>query len=94
MRTTLTLEPAVAERIGRRMKAEGESMKSVVNEALREGLRVLEQRKDSKPFKFVVKPHSFGLLPGINPDKLGQFLDELDVEEYLEKARRHEKTGK
>ena len=94
MRTTLTLEPAVAERIGRRMKAEGESMKSVVNEALREGLRVLEQRKDSKPFKFVVKPHSFGTLPGIDQDKWSKFLDDLDVEEYLEKARRHENTAK
>ncbi len=51
---------------------------------------MLEQRKTDKPVKFVVKPSALGLLPGINPDKLRQFLDELDVEEYLEKARRHE----
>ena len=84
MRTTLTLDQAVAERVRQRMNSEGGTLKSVINDALREGLRVLEHGKPSPP-KFVVKPHAFGLRPGIDPDKIGQYADDLEDEEILAK---------
>jgi hypothetical protein len=85
MRTTLTLEPDVAQKLKRRMAERKLTLKDAVNQALRAGLAV-EERKPKKPFK--VKAHSFGLLPGIDPNKMNQLLDELEVEDFLAKSRR------
>ena len=59
------------------MSEEGLPLKNVINEALREGLRVLESNKKPRA-KFVVQPHDFGLRPGIDPEKISQFDEELD----------------
>lgn len=37
---------------------------------------------------FVVKPFSLGLRPGIDPNRLNQLNDELEIEEYLRKEAR------
>ncbi len=85
MRTTLTLEPDVAEKLRLRMSREKISLKRAVNEALRAGLA----QSDSKPkVKFKVEPFPAGLRPGIDPNKLGQLLDEMEVEEFLRKMSR------
>ena len=63
MRTTLTLEPAVAERINRIVAARGESMREVVNEALREGLKVIEKASSKPAPRFVVSLSLDALLP-------------------------------
>jgi hypothetical protein len=90
MRTTLTIDPPVAERIRKRMKATDDTLKSVVNEALRAGLKALEQ--DAHPpqkKRFVVKAHNFGgLLPGIDPDKIWRHVQELDDMELVAKLRK------
>ncbi|HXJ39929.1 MAG TPA: hypothetical protein VNH18_11680 [Bryobacteraceae bacterium] len=78
MRTTLTIEPAVAERIRRLLQDDTRTLKSLVNEALREGLRVIESERKTTPHRFTVEAHSFGLRPGIDPDKIGQFADDLE----------------
>jgi hypothetical protein len=52
MRTTLTLDDDVATVLERLRKARGESLKDLVNEALREGLKRLEApRRKGKPFR-------------------------------------------
>jgi hypothetical protein len=52
MRTTLTLDDDVATVLERLRKARGESLKDLVNEALREGLKRLEApRRKRKPFR-------------------------------------------
>lgn len=86
MRTTLTIEPAIGERIRRRMRETDLTLKSVINEALREGLRVLETGRRMPP-KFVVEPHDFGLRPGIDPDRIEQFADDLDDAEITAKLK-------
>jgi hypothetical protein len=88
MRTTLTIEPAIAERIRKRMAAKDLSLKQVINDALREGLRALEAEHDKKRPKFKVEPHSFKFLPGIDLNKIGQFADELEDEEIVRKMNR------
>ena len=86
MRTTLTLEPDVALKLKRRMAAKKLSLKEAVNQALRAGLAV-EDAPARAPFRVV--PHDGGgFLPGIDPNKLGQLADELEVEEFLRKYRR------
>ena len=86
MRTTLTLEPDVAREIKARMAAQKSTMKQVVNDALRRGLAAVDSAPAMKPFR--VEPHSFGLRPGIDPDKLNQLVDELEVQEYVAKMKR------
>ena len=94
MRTTLTIEPAVAERL-RKLLIEtptgiktgrgsaGPTFKGIVNEALRQGLRVMETSAKQRS-RFVVEPHNFGgLNPGIDPTKLGQSADDLENEAIL-----------
>lgn len=85
MRTTLSLDPDVALRIQERLReSQGTTMKEVVNDALRIGLK---QAKPKAAVPYRVKTVSLGLKPGLDPDKLNALLDELEVEATLEKFR-------
>ena len=83
MRTTLTIEPDVAQEIRQRMADKKLPLKRVVNDALRAGLS--KTGKKERIPRFVVKPWPLGLKPGIDHDKLGQYLDQLDTEEFIRK---------
>lgn len=86
VRTTLTLEPDVARRIEQEVKRSGRGLKAVVNDALRKGLGLAGAR--AKPPRFEVEPHSFGLKPGVDPDRINQLLDELEADESARKLDR------
>jgi len=79
MRTTLTLDPDVAERVRQQMRRTGKGLKAVVNEALRLGLGLAGKRVS--PPRFRVQPHSFGFRPGIDLDRLNQLIDDLEASE-------------
>jgi len=79
MRTTLTLEPDVAQRVRQQMRRTGRGLKAVVNEALRLGLGIREKPMRPPPFK--VQAHAFGFKPGIDLDRLNQLVDELEAAE-------------
>ena len=79
MRTTLTLDPDVAERLASEARRTGKSLKALVNDAIRLGLGLTG--KQPKAARFVVEPHAFGLRPGLDPDRMNQLIDELEVEE-------------
>ena len=52
MRTTLSLDEDVAAQLDRLRKARGGSLKALVNEALRRGLKqMLSRKRQSKPFR-------------------------------------------
>jgi len=76
MRTTLTLDPDVAERIRQETASGRVSLKQVVNEGLRRGL-MMKQATPRKPFR--VHPHRSAYQPGVDRAKLTQWVDELDV---------------
>ena len=80
MRTTLTLEPEIAERLQAEATLGKKSFKELVNSALRRGLG-LEKSVPEVPFRVV--PHSSAFLPGIDPGKLNQLADELEAAEFL-----------
>jgi hypothetical protein len=84
MRTTLTLDPDVAERLERAVQGSGKGVETMVNEALRIGLGMTEKPVVPPPFRI----HAFvaGLQPGLDPDKMNQLLDELEAGEF---ARQH-----
>jgi hypothetical protein len=86
MRTTLTLDPDVAERLASETRRTGKSLKAVVNDAIRRGLG-LSGRQPKAP-RFTVQPHAFGLRPGIDPDRLNQLIDELEVDDAARRLSR------
>ena len=61
MRTTLTIEPDVANEIAERRRATGASLKRVVNDLLRKGLRA-----EGSPLEPYRSEHSiFTFVPGL-----------------------------
>ena len=80
MRTTLTLDDDVAARLREEAARQGMPFKQVVNRAIRLGLRAAGESQERTPFR--VRPHAFGLKPGIDPTKLGQLADELETEAF------------
>ncbi len=83
MRTTLTIEPDVAIEIEKRRKAPGGSLKRVINGLLRKGLRAEAGAPTPSPYRSETFDLQFR--PGIDPLKLNQLVDELEVESFVER---------
>jgi hypothetical protein len=85
MRTTLTLEDELAERLKRLARTTGQSFKEVVNSAIRRGLSIGDgPPPGQKPFR--VEPKACGFRAGVDPTKLNQLYDELELAEQSRKA--------
>lgn len=82
MRTTLTLDDDLAEALNHTARHTGRSFKAVVNEAIRRGLAAGEQPLASKVQPFSVQPQSCGFMPGIDPLRLNQLVDQMEVERF------------
>jgi hypothetical protein len=80
MRTTVTLEPDVAERLRQIMKERNLTLKEAVDSTLRRGLGTAVE---SRPYE--VPSHALGLKPGIDSDRIIHFLDDLEDRERLKK---------
>jgi hypothetical protein len=77
MRTTLTLEADVARAVQRLCATEGRSLKSVINETLRAGLKRPSQRPRKK---FKVAPTDLGT-PLLDVSNVAGVLEILEVDE-------------
>ncbi|HXO42595.1 MAG TPA: DUF2191 domain-containing protein [Thermoanaerobaculia bacterium] len=84
MRTTLTLDTDVADRLQLVVRRSGKSLKGAVNEALRLGLGLTE--KPVEPSRFRIRAFVDGLQPAIDPEKMNRLADESEAEEL---ARKH-----
>lgn len=82
MRTTLTIDPDVAELLRQEMKAGKLPFKRVVNEKLRIGLGMHTTPK-SKPYK--VKAFESAYVSDVAQRSMNQLADELESEAYLKK---------
>ena len=82
VRTTLTLDDDLAAELNRTARLSGRSFKEVVNAVIRQGLSAGAQPSAAEHLQFVVQPQSCGLQPGIDPLRLNQLLDQLDVEQF------------
>lgn len=80
MRTTLTIDSDIAERLRQEAASGRRSLKEIVNDCLRAGfgLKEIKSRK-----KFHIQPHSSQYLPGVDRLKLNQLVDELDAESFI-----------
>src|SRR5258706_13028563 len=82
MRTTLTLEPDLAKKLKDLAHRRGQSFKQTLNEVVRRGLAAPGQQPQHS--RYTVEPHRGGFRPGIDPGKLNQLVDELEVENFIE----------
>jgi hypothetical protein len=79
MRTTLTLDDDLAARLKELAREGDQSFKEIINEVIRRGLSVGEQPGE-EPKAFQVLPKACGFKPGIDPLKLNQVYDDLEIE--------------
>lgn len=79
MRTTLTLDGDVAERLRQEIASGKLSLKQVVNDRLRAGYGMSRPQSTSH---FVVEAHQSNYRPGIDRRKLNQLVDELEAESF------------
>jgi hypothetical protein len=78
VRTTLTLDDDLAGVLKRRAREQGVPFKEAVNRAIRAGLgEAARPRRRPAPRTI---PHSFGVRPGVDLDKLNRLADELEAE--------------
>jgi hypothetical protein len=78
MRTTITLDPDVAEEIKAEMRRRGVSdFKQTVNDLLRRGLRAPRTPAVTKPFR--VRARRMGERLGLNYDNTGELLEQLEA---------------
>lgn len=82
----MTLEPDLAKKVKAFAHRRGVSFKQALNEVLRLGLSPPAQQ--SKQARYAVRPHAGGFRPGIDPGKLNQLVDQLEVEDFIAEARR------
>ncbi len=80
MRTTLTLDPDVASLVRETLEHERMSLKDVINDGLRRGLRPREAKSGIS-----VIAHSSALQPGLDPRGFNQLAEELEDEGILAK---------
>ncbi len=86
MRTTLTLEDSLAAKLREAARKRKLSFKQIINEALRKGLQTTDERRAVK--KFRVEPiMRGGFQPGIDVDKINQFLDGEETEHFIAKMK-------
>ncbi len=86
MRTTLTLDPDLARKLKDLAHKQGQSFKQTVNDVVRRGLVGQVQAEPVAPY--TVEVHRGGFRPGIDPGKLNQLLDQLEVEDFTDEAGR------
>ena len=88
MRTTVTLDQDTEQLLRQTMQQTGHSFKVTLNQAIRKGLADVVLGHDEPPF--VVQPKSLGVRPGIDPARLQELGDELEIDAFLEVTRRLE----
>jgi len=86
MRTTITVDADVEQLLRLAMQQSGQSLKTTLNQAVRRGLAGTIAGAAQPPF--LVEPQPMGLRAGIDPARLQELGDELDVQAFLELSRR------
>ncbi|MEN9812587.1 MAG: hypothetical protein RL479_1273 [Verrucomicrobiota bacterium] len=85
MRTTVTLDPDVAQLLQLATQGSGQSFKEALNDGLRRGLAHLSPASAAEPF--VVDALPLGLRAGLDPARLHEVADELEAEAFAATTR-------
>ncbi len=81
MRTTLTLEDDLAERLKAHARRRNISFKAAVNAAIRRGLMSPDRVSEPRP-RIRVDTFSSAFQPGVDPLRLNQLVDDLEVRRF------------
>ncbi|RXK55701.1 antitoxin [Oleiharenicola lentus] len=92
MRTTLTIDPDVARLLQQAMHGEKRGLKETLNAALRRGLAHHAATAPVKPF--VVEAKRMGLRAGLDPARLHDLADEMELEAFAATTRRLRRSRK
>ena len=79
MRTTLTLEDDLASKLKELARSTDRKFKEVVNDAIRKGLSLGEPPPADQE-RFVVRAKACGFRSGVDPTKLNQLHDDLEMD--------------
>lgn len=82
MRTTVTLDTDVEQLLRDSMQRNRQSFKVALNEAVRKALSLQQQTTNERPYKF--QPRAMRMRTGIDPLRLNQLEDDLEVDRFLE----------
>lgn len=85
MRTTVTLDPDVAELLRATAHGMRRSFKEALNSAVRRGL---EGTSRPQRAAFKVHPLSMGVRSGVDPARLAEVGDDAEVDAFLDLTRR------
>ena len=86
MRTTLTLDPDVADFLKTQCRLHDKPFKQVVNDTLRRGMG--PNAGDPQRHAFRVEPISSGFVAGVDPLRLNQLNDQLEVDDFIAEQSR------
>lgn len=86
MRTTVTLDADVEQRLREAMRRQGKGFKETLNDALRRGLGPAHSDLDGKRFEVEARP--LRLRAGLDPARLRDLDDDLEIQEFLRKTAR------
>ncbi|MDP3069223.1 MAG: hypothetical protein Q8N18_02995 [Opitutaceae bacterium] len=92
MRTTVTLDPDVAQLLRHATHGSQQNFKAALNDGLRRGLAHLAPASAAKPF--VVKARPMGLRTGLDPTRLHDLADDLEAEAFAATTRKLRKALK
>ena len=84
MRTTVTLEPDVEKLLRESIQRGHKTFKQALNEALRRGLKG-DSPGEELAFEITARP--LGLREGIDPTRLHDIDDDLEVDQFLRKTK-------
>ena len=83
MRTTLTLDDDIGAALKEQARLLDKPFRQVVNDTLRRGMSPTPP-EDRPPFR--IRPLPGGFAPGVDPLRLNQLYDQLEVEDFLREA--------
>lgn len=78
VRTTVEIDEDLADKLRRLAHKRGTSLRAVMNETLRRGLSSQEPRR-AKRARYRVKPFDSAFRPGVDPERLNQLVDEIEI---------------
>lgn len=82
MRTTLTLDDDIANKLQAKARTTGKSFKQALNDTLRLGLALQSKLSNETPTPFSVRSRSLGIKEGVNYDNIGELLERIEGEDY------------
>jgi hypothetical protein len=80
MRTTIVIDEDVLDRARALATSRKKPFRSVINEAMREGLTLIESKQKQKPYR--MEPRNMSQKSGISIDNIQELLSRIEGEDF------------